>query len=63
MIDLDILRRELKTTLANDICSAQALDVPADRRRVLDEIMRTIATFNEEVDGYADDVPEYDVAD
>ena len=36
------LKRDLKATLANDVCSAQCLDVPADRNRVLKEITKTL---------------------
>lgn len=42
MNNYDELRKEIKATLAGDICSAQCLDEPADRRRVLDEVMRAI---------------------
>lgn len=36
----ELLKKDLKKILANDICSAQCLDVPADRNRVLNQLLK-----------------------
>lgn len=41
----EILEEDLKKTLNNPICSAQCLDVAADRRRVLKELMNTLQKY------------------
>lgn len=58
---IDELLGEIKITLADDICSAQALDEPLDRNRVLKQIKKTLLivgdrhanlynAFNSEID-------------
>lgn len=42
MTILDKIQKRLRKTLANDVCSAQALDESADRARVLKEIMKEL---------------------
>lgn len=44
---LDEIRKDLIKTFANDVCSAQSLDVAADRTRVLKEVMKTLAARGE----------------
>ncbi len=58
--DLTQLRKAIKKTLEGDICSAQALDVPADRRRVLDEVMRTL---EQEINSDNESAETFDMSD
>ena len=37
-----MLKKDLKEVLANDVCSAQALDEPADRNRVLKQLLKML---------------------
>lgn len=39
-----MLKKVLKKTLENDICSVQSLDIPADRNRVLKELMKVLTS-------------------
>lgn len=38
----EMLKKDLKEVLANNVCSAQCLDVSADRNRVLQQLMKML---------------------
>lgn len=45
MTILDEVKMALGATLANEVCSAQALDEEEDRERVLDEVMMQLKSI------------------